>query len=67
MPLVLRPENLTLVLTTGEEISVKTSVKTPVEALVKTRVKTPENILGEVLPSSAGVTWQSQGTGSESH
>ena len=54
MPLILRPENLTLVLTTGEEISVKTSVKTsvkmPVEALVKTRVKTPENILGEVLP-----------------
>ena len=50
MPLVLRPENLTLVLTTGEEISVKTSVKTPVETLVKTRAKTPENILGEVLP-----------------
>ena len=58
MPLILRPENLTLVLTTGEGVSVKTSVKssvktsvkTPVEALVKTRVKTPENILGEVLP-----------------
>ena len=62
MPFVLRPENLTLVLTTGEEISVKASVKasvktsvktpveTPVETLVKTRVKTSENILGEVLP-----------------
>ena len=50
MPLVLRPENLTLVLTTGEGVSVKTSVKTPVETLVKTRVKTSENILGEVLP-----------------
>ena len=58
MPLVLHPENLTLVLTTGKGVSVKasvkasvkTSVKTPVETLVKTRVKTPENILGEVLP-----------------
>ena len=54
MPLVLHPENLTLVLTTGKGVSVKasvkTSVKTPVETLVKTRVKTSESILGEVLP-----------------
>ena len=59
MSLVLRPENLTLVLTTGEEISVKTpvktSVKTPVETLVKTRAKTPERIL-EALRAKPDLT-----------
>ena len=49
MPFVLRPENLTLVLTTGEGVSVrtsvKTSVKTPVETQVKTRVKRQRTFL----------------------